>query len=83
MFDYVELTEEYSMYEISPRKEWIGKTIKEVNLRANYHVNILGTKQGEKVDFMPPADHVFQCDEHLMVIGRQEDVDRILNTMEK
>ena len=30
---------------------------------------------------MPPADYVIRADEHLMVIGRKEDVDRILKQM--
>lgn len=81
VFDYVGLTDEYSMYEIPPMEEWIGKSIKEVNFRAKYHVSILGTKQGEEVNFLPPADHIFKAEEHLMVIGKKEDVDKILENI--
>lgn len=82
VFDYVGLTDEYSMYEIPPMEEWIGKSIREVNFRAKYHVSIIGTKKEEQVNFMPPADHVFKVDEHLMVIGKKEDVDKILEGIE-
>ncbi len=82
VFDYVGLTDEYSMYEIPPMVEWIGKSIREVNFRAKYHVSIIGTKKGEQVNIMPPADHVFKEDEHLMIIGKIEDVDKILDHIE-
>lgn len=81
VFDYVGLTEEYSMYEIPPMSEWVGKTIREVDFRVKYHVNIIGTKKDGQVNFMPPADHIFKEDEHLMVIGKKEDVDKILERM--
>lgn len=78
VFDYVGITDEYSMYEIPPMNEWIGKSIREVDFRAKYHVSIIGTKKDEQVNIMPPADHIFKEDEHLMVIGKKEDVDNIL-----
>lgn len=82
VFDYVGLTEEYSMYEIPPMEAWIGKTIREVDFRAKYRVSIIAIKKDEQVDFMPSADHIFKSDEHLMVIGKKEDINQILEGME-
>lgn len=81
VFDYIELTDDYAIYEIPPLPEWLGKSIREVNFRVKYKVSILGTKKGEDVSLLPPADHIFMADEHLMVIGRGEDVDRILKQL--
>lgn len=78
VFDYIELTDDYSIYEIPPLTEWLGKSIRNVNFRVKYQVSILGTKKGEEVKLLPSADHVFAADEHLMVIGRGEDMDKIL-----
>lgn len=78
VFDYIELTEDYAIYEIPPLTEWLGKTIRDVNFRVKYRVSILGTKKGDDVKLLPPADHIFAADEHLMVIGRAEDLDGIL-----
>lgn len=78
VFDYIELTEDYAIYEIPPLTEWLGKSIRDVNFRVKYKVSILGTKKGEEVSLLPSADHIFAADEHLMVIGRAEDLDRIL-----
>lgn len=77
VFDYIEMGE-YGIYEIPTHKKWIGKSIKEVNFRVKYHVSILGTKENGETNLLPPADHIFKESEHLMVIGKKEDVDFIL-----
>ena len=81
VFDYIELNEGYSICEIPPLKEWIGKTIREVNFRNKYHVSILGTKREGKVSLLPVADHKFNVSEHLMVIGKKIDIDKILKIL--
>lgn len=79
IFDYIELDEEYSVYEIPVLSKWVGKTIREVNFRVKYNISILGTRDvNEKMQLMPGADYVFKEEEHLMVIGRNEDVNKIL-----
>lgn len=78
LFDYFELTGDVSIYEISPLESWIGRTIKEVNVRVKYHVSILATKVDEKVSPLPSADHIFRSGEHLMVLGAQNDIAKLL-----
>lgn len=78
VFDYIELTDEYSIYEIPVIRSWAGKSIKEANIRAKYHVNILGMKKDGRLDLLPGADYEMREDEHVMVMGRKEDIDKIL-----
>lgn len=82
VFDYVGLTDEYSIYEIPLMSEWLGKSIREVRFRQTYNVNILGIKKAGEADFLPAAEHVFAAEEHLLVLGRKEDVDKILSQMD-
>lgn len=81
VFDYLELTDDYGIYEIPLLKEWLGHSIRELNFRARYQVNILGIKTGEELSLLPSADHIFEKDQHLMVIGKKKDVDKILHRM--
>ena len=81
VFDYIELTEEHSIYEIPLIKEWVGRTIGDIDIRAKYRVNVLGTKKDGELSLLPGADYVLKKDEHLMVLGRNEDVDRILKRL--
>lgn len=78
VFDYIELTEGYAIYEIPVKKEWVGKSIIEINFRKKYNANILGIKHGEKTKLMPGADHVFNAEEHLMVMGHQDMIGKMV-----
>lgn len=77
VFDYIELTEEYSIYEIPIRKSWLGKTIGNIDVRNKYHINIIAVIRDDKLDPMPKATHIFEQDEHIVVIGTDEDVKRL------
>ncbi len=78
LFDYIELNSEYGIYEIPVMREWVEKTIAEVNFRSRYKLSILGYKRGEDTQLLPMADHVFEENEHLMVIGRKEDIRKFI-----
>ncbi len=65
VFDYLELTDDYGIYEIPPSREWIGHSIRDLNFRVRYGVSILGFKRGEDLNLLPPADHIFDTDQHL------------------
>lgn len=78
VFDYVELTENYSMFEVKPLRAWVGKSLRQLDLRNNYDILVLGYKSGQNVDFMPKADSLITADVHLLVIGLQEDVAKII-----
>lgn len=82
VFDYIELTEEFSIFEIPPLRSWAGKSLKELNIRNNYNISILAAKEaGGEVKMMPRADYVIQSDEHLMVIGKKADLEDLLDEL--
>lgn len=74
IFDYVELTSEYSIYEIPLIPDWAGRTIASVNVRRKYSVNIIAMKSGNSLYPVPGPDYVFQPGDHMVVIGRSTDV---------
>lgn len=78
VFDYIELTDEYSIYEIPILSSWAGKSIKDVNVRAEYNINIIGIVSDGKVTIMPAADYQFQSEDHIKIIANRTDVNRLL-----
>lgn len=56
-------------------------SIKDINFRVKYNVNILGVKGKEGMKLLPHAEYIFTADEHLMVIGHKRDVDKILQKL--
>lgn len=77
-YDYIGIGDDYAIYEIPVAKEWVGKSIIELNFRQTYNVNIMSIKSEGKQEFMPPANRVFQEGEHLLIIGENSSMTKIL-----
>ncbi|WP_343209894.1 TrkA family potassium uptake protein [Anaerolentibacter hominis] len=80
VYDYIEVSDDFSIYEIRPMPGWIGKSIKELDIRAKYHVSVMATKKDGNVNALPPAEYILREDEHLMVIGKKVNIDRLLKS---
>ena len=74
VFDYIELSSEYSIYEIPVLREWIGKSIKELNIRNRYNINIIAIKKNDVLFPVANVEHVFVSGEHIVVIGKSSEV---------
>lgn len=81
VFDYIELTDTYSVYEISPIRTWIGKTIIESNIRSKYNISILGVKNSNGVNMLPSAEYTIQANDHLMILASTSDVKKLLKQL--
>lgn len=79
VFDYIELSDEYGIYEISPLSEWVDKTIRESNIAARWHVTIIGIRRAAgEPQIMPTADDVIGKGNHLIVLASHKTAARIL-----
>lgn len=78
IYDYIVFSDEYAMYEIDINHSWIGKTLRELDFFNKYHLNVVGFKKDGKTEILPGADRQFNKDEHLLVIGSYEDVQKAL-----
>ena len=78
IFDCIELTDEYSIYEIPVPESWVGCSILEKDVRKKYGISILATKRLETLYPLPGAEHVFAEDENLIILGHFKDVRAVL-----
>ena len=69
VLDYIELSEDYGILEIPAPKSWIGKTLKELNIRAKLGVNIIAVENNKKTNVSPSADYQIQQEDILVVLG--------------
>ncbi len=83
IFDYSELSSEYSVFEIAIIPEWTGKNIMEINVRQKYNVNIIAIKKGTAIDPLPGGDYIFDKDDHIIVIGKPSDVFRLTSKTDR
>ena len=69
VLDYIELSEEYGIIETPAPKSWIGKSLKELNVRARLGVNILAFKQGDQINVSPAADYLITAGDIMVILG--------------
>lgn len=79
VLEYMALSEDYSLCEVSCPQEWIGKSIIALEVRSRYHINIVATKSGGKLSSMPSPDYVFRGNETLLVMGHNKDLRKFLH----
>ena len=77
IFDYIQLTDNYAIYEIPARPEWDGMSISELNVRRKYKVNIIAVKQDNSLNPAPGPDYRFSKNDHIVVLGESSDVFRM------
>ena len=69
VLEYIELSPDYGILEIPAPKSWIGKTIKELNIRAKLGVNIIAVENDKKTNVSPSADYCIAEGDVMVVLG--------------
>ena len=80
VFDFVDLGA-YGIYEVLPMKSWVGKSIRELNVRVSYNISILGIRGKDGSLVMPDAEYCFHEDDHMMVMGSDADLARFVRKL--
>lgn len=77
--DYMELSGEYAIAEIEAPKGWVGKTLKELNVRVKHQVSVLAIReaQSDRVRMAPGAEDRVKAGEKIMVMGRRHELDKL------
>ncbi len=76
IFDYIELTEDYAIFEISVPPEWNGKSIGQLDIRKKQRINIMAVKKNGELNLNITSDTVLSNSETLLVLGRLKDVQK-------
>ena len=69
VLEYIELSPDYGILEIPAPTSWIGKTIKELNVRAKLGVNIIAVENDKKTNVSPTADYRIVSGDVMVVLG--------------
>jgi trk system potassium uptake protein len=79
MLDFIPLSNEFDLVQVQPPKEFIARSLKDLNLRAAYNVHIIAIKKmyPESFTLVPSADYVIQKDDTLMILGKSDDIKKI------
>lgn len=76
ILDYIELDNDYAIFEIAVPTAWIGRTVGEINIRQKYNINIMALKRNGRMDLTITPDTCFVAGEAMMVLGNHKDIQK-------
>jgi trk/ktr system potassium uptake protein len=79
VLDFIPLADEFDLIQVGPPRQFIGKSLKDLNLRAKHNVHIIAIKElvPENFVLVPPASFVIKDSDILIMLGKSEDIKRI------
>ena len=76
IFDYIELDETHSIYELSVPDNWVGKTVGQLDIRKRYNVNIMALKENGVMNLSISPDTEIRRDNTMFVLGSNKDIQK-------
>ncbi|MBL7158711.1 MAG: TrkA family potassium uptake protein [Candidatus Omnitrophica bacterium] len=86
VIEHIELSDESSIAELIPPKDFIGRSLRELDIRAKYGVNVIAVRRkipsssGEKdediLNVSPKAENVITKGDILVVLGTNDAIER-------
>ncbi len=90
ILEQIELSQDYSIIETLPPKEFVGKSLRKLEIRARHGITVIAIKEkkalgsrkedGEVsrvINILPEADYIIKEDEVLVVIGGNKDIEKL------
>jgi trk system potassium uptake protein len=80
IIDHIELSEDYSIVEIGASRPMIGRSLRQLDIRAKYGCNVMGIKTGEQLNIAPNAEDLIREHDVLVIVGRNSDLEHFEKT---
>lgn len=80
IFEYIELDETHSIFEVSVPKSWLGMSIGQLDIRKKFNINIIGVKRDGKMNLSITPETVLTEDITLLVLGEYKALHKCFHT---
>ena len=77
LLDLIELTENIRLVELAVREDWVGYSLKELDFRKKYRINVIAVKRGKNVSMELGADDQLEAGTTLYVIGDRKAINKL------
>ena len=77
VLDYIELSPDYGILEVPAPMRWIGKSIKELNVRAKLGVNIIAVESRGTKNVSPGADYLVRAEDVMVILGENKALEAV------
>ena len=69
ILDFIEVDDSHAIFEVEMPRQWVGKTVGQLNIRQKYNINIVAIKRGEDINMSISSETTLKEGETLLVIG--------------
>ena len=76
ILDYVKLDEDHAIFEITVPRDWVGKTVGEIDIRKRYGINIMAVKENGHMNLTVTPETVLSCNRTMLVLGEHRAIQR-------
>ena len=76
ILDYVKLDEDHAIFEITVPRDWVGKTVGEIDIRKRYGINIMAVKENGRMNLTVTPDTVLTGSRTMLVLGERRAIQR-------
>lgn len=79
ILEYIELSPEHSIIEYAVPKSWVGKNLRDINMRAKFGVTVVAIrcKNDERINISPKADNEIKEGDIMIVIGKNDELKKL------
>lgn len=79
VLNFIELSDDFGIVELEIPKSWQHRSIRDLDVRAKHHVNIIAVRKGSTglLDVAPGGDYVLESKDAVVTLGRNEDINRL------
>lgn len=81
LVDYIEMDNDLSVFSIRVPSGWVGKDLKNLNVRNKYNITVVAICRGEKTMVNPNPELKLQVDDMMIILGDNESVKKVTETI--
>lgn len=72
--DMIDLSSEYTIVELTVPKNWVGRSLLDINVRRKYGINIVALKIDDDIKIDVSPDYVFRDSDVVIVVGKMKTI---------
>ena len=76
ILDYIELDEDHAMFEVTVPRDWVGRTIGQIDIRKKFNINIIGIKRRGELELTTSSDTILETEDTMLVLGRNKNLQK-------
>lgn len=70
--DILEESQYYTISEMKPLEDWVGKTLRQADIRRKHDLTVLGVRRGNKLSLPVSPDRVLEADDILITLSEHK-----------